>query len=97
MLHGVRALREAVGREIVLVDDEIPVRNWNDWAGLPPERPAALARPRTTDEVAAILRVCNEHRLPVVPQGGLTGLAGGARPTAESVALSLDRLAGVED
>lgn len=97
MLHGVRALREALGDEIVLVGDDIPVRNWNDWAGLPPCRPAALARPRSTTEVAAVLEVCRRHRLAVVPQGGLTGLAGGARPSPDAVALSLERLAGVED
>jgi len=97
MSDGVKALLDAVGPEVVRTGDEIPVRNWNDWAGLPPERPLALVRPRTTAEVAETLRICDRHRIPVVPQGGLTGLAGGARPTAGSVALSLDRLAGVED
>ena len=56
----------------------------------------ALARPRTTDEVATVLRICNAHRVPVVPQGGLTGLTGGATPSAASLALSLERLSAIE-
>ncbi|GBD43559.1 putative FAD-linked oxidoreductase [bacterium HR40] len=97
MSDGIGALERALGVEVVATGDEIPVRNWNDWAGLDPVRPLALVRPRSTEEVAAALRICSEWRLPVVPQGGLTGLAGGARPRADAVALSLERLAGVED
>jgi FAD/FMN-containing dehydrogenase len=47
--------------------------------------------------VSAALRICNEARQPVVPQGGMTGLAGGATPRAGDIALSLERMAGVEE
>ena len=63
--------------------DAIPEKYWTDWSGTPPVPPLALLRPRSTEEVSALLRVCHAHRVPVVPQGGLTGLAGAvstARP-----------------
>ena len=40
----------------------------------------ALTYPRNVGQISAILRYCNEHRIAVQPQGGLTGLAGGAVP-----------------
>jgi FAD/FMN-containing dehydrogenase len=51
-------------------------------------------QPGATEEVAALLRWCSEHRVPVVSQGGNTGLAGGATPDAsgEAIVLSLARL-----
>jgi FAD/FMN-containing dehydrogenase len=48
-------------------------------------------------EVSAALRLCNEKGVAVVPQGGLTGLAGGATPQAGQIVLSLERLKGVEE
>jgi glycolate oxidase len=54
--------------------------------------PLAAVLPRSTEEVAAILRVCHEMRVPVVPRGSGTSLAGGALPTADSVILGVARL-----
>ena len=64
----------------VLMRAPIDARHLKDWMVSAPvdSPPTALARPRSTDEVAAVLRICNAHRVPVVPQGGLTGLTGGA-------------------
>jgi FAD/FMN-containing dehydrogenase len=58
--------------------------------------PLAVVRPVSVEEVATALRICNDHGQPVVPQGGMTGLAGGANPRAGDIALSLERLSGVE-
>ena len=54
--------------------------------------PLAAVLPSTTEEVAAALRVCHEERVPVVPRGSGTSLAGGALPTADSVILGVARL-----
>lgn len=89
------ALRSALG-DAVTSGGDIPERHFSDWTGHAPCRPLALACPASTADVAAALRICQEHRQPVVPQGGMTGMAGGAVPDAGSVALSLDRLGGVE-
>jgi glycolate oxidase subunit GlcD len=54
----------------------------------------AVALPRTADEVAAVVRWCYEHDVPVVPRGGGTGLAAGAVPRG-GVVLSMERLRAV--
>ena len=48
-----------------------------------------MLKPETTEEVAAIMRHCNERRLAVVPQGGNTGLVGGATPLYDEIIISL--------
>ena len=53
---------------------------------------AALARPRDRDEVAAIVAACAAHGLPLVPQGGNTGMVGGGVPRDGELVLSLARL-----
>lgn len=91
-----QALRQTLGAEAVLSGDAVPARYHTDWSGTPPVAPLALVRPRSTEDVSAILRLCHQHRVPVVPQGGLTGLAGAAVPSADCVALSLERMPAIE-
>ncbi|WP_200882485.1 FAD-binding oxidoreductase [Halomonas sp. TG39a] len=81
----------------VLLGESIPASCHSDWTGHAACRPLALVRPTSTQEVSKLLQLCNQHRRAIVPQGGMTGLAGGAVPTAESVALSLIKLSGVEN
>ncbi|MFN4170195.1 MAG: FAD-linked oxidase C-terminal domain-containing protein [Pseudorhodobacter sp.] len=57
--------------------------------------PLVAVLPRTTDEVAAVLRICHEMGVPVVPRGSGTSLAGGALPTADCVILGVARMNGV--
>lgn len=92
----VEALKAALGANVAF-GAEIAPRFFADWSGLEAVRPLALARPRTTEEVAATLKLCNRFAIPVVPQGGLTGLSGGALPIDGGVALSLDRMSGIEE
>ena len=65
-----------------------------DWRGKWTGRAIAVAQPDSTEGVAAVLRWCHAHRVPVVPQGGNTGLSGGATPDPQGCALvlSLTRL-----
>jgi FAD/FMN-containing dehydrogenase len=91
------ALREQLGASTVLIGDEVPQRNRNDWSTQPPTRPLAMVRPTDAAGVSAALIACREAGVPVVPQGGLTGLCGGARPEDGWVALSLERMVGVEE
>lgn len=90
------ALRAALGDDAVATGDAIPDRFLSDWSGVAPVRPLALVRPRSTAEVSATLRLCTQHRVPVVPQGGLTGLAGAAVPALDAIALSLERMHAIE-
>lgn len=60
-----------------------------DWRGRYTGRALALASPASTAEVAALVKLCAEHRVPIVPQGGNSGMAGGATPDATGTALLL--------
>jgi FAD/FMN-containing dehydrogenase len=65
-----------------------------DERGLYRGKTPLLARPASTEEVAAVMRICHRHRIPVVPQGGNTGMVGGAVPyeRGDELLLSLARL-----
>ncbi|WPL79147.1 FAD-binding oxidoreductase [Bordetella hinzii] len=65
-----------------------------DWRRRYRGRALAVARPGSTEEVAAVLSLCHRHGAPVVPQGGNTGLCGGATPddSGTAVILSTARL-----
>ena len=71
-------LRNTLGPAAVLFGDDVPARNCNDWSTQPPNTPIAVVRPRDAAGVSAALRACREAGIPVVPQGGLTGLVGAA-------------------
>lgn len=97
------AFRSALGAALlaepglIAFGPDIAEKHHADWTGLPPVRPMALALPQTTDQVSAILAAACVVGVPVVPQGGLTGLVGGAHPVENCLALSLERLSGVEE
>jgi len=65
-----------------------------DWRRRLKGRAVCVTLPRSTDEVSAVMRACAEHGAPVVPQGGNTGLCGGATPSevGDAVVLSLKRM-----
>ena len=78
---GVRAaLVAAVGENHVLTDPEVVAPYGEDWSGRFAGPVLAVVRPATTDEVAAVVRICTAAGLPVLPQGGRTGLVGGSVP-----------------
>lgn len=87
----------AIGADAVLAGADIPARAVTDESASGAHRPRLLLRPRTVEAVSDAMRICYRHGQTVVPQGGMTGLAGGACPRAEDVALSLDRLSGIEE
>jgi FAD/FMN-containing dehydrogenase len=91
-------LLERLGPELVTGPEGIDEAYRGDWICKADAlvRPAALVRPRTTADVAATLSICHQHRVPLVAQGGRTGLSGGAVPGQGWVILSLERLRGVE-
>lgn len=86
------ALRRTVGEAQVLTDPATTAGYVTDWTGRYSGAAAAVVRPGTTEEVAAVLTVCASHGVAVVPQGGNTGLVGGGVPRDGEVLLSLRRL-----
>ncbi len=65
-----------------------------DWRGQFTGRPLAVLRPADTAQVSAVVKLCALHAIPIVPQGGNTGMCGGATPdgSGAQVVLSLSRL-----
>ncbi|KAJ2535163.1 D-lactate ferricytochrome c oxidoreductase, partial [Coemansia sp. RSA 1933] len=60
-----------------------------DWLNKYSGSAQVVLRPKTTEQVSAILKYCNEQRIAVVPQGGNTGLVGGSVPVYDEVVVSL--------
>lgn len=90
-------LSEALPTGAVVAAAEIEPRYLGDWFLTDTAvRPAAVARPATTAEVSTVLRMCHARGVPVVVQGGRTGLAGGATPCSGSVILSTERMRAIE-
>ena len=87
-------LRAIVGEANVLTSDADVAPYVTDWRDRYHGHARAVARPATTAEVAAVVRCCAEHGVPIVPQGGNTGLCGGATPheSGGEVVVSLTRL-----
>ncbi len=83
------AAREALGPKGVITDANDLAPWLSDWRGRVHGAAPAMLAPSSTDEVAAIVRLAAEHRVPLVPQGGNTGMAGGATPPADGSALLL--------
>lgn len=89
-------LASVVGANHVVTDEDLARGYCVDWSGRFVGSTPAVIRPGSTDEVAAVLSLCSAALVPVVPQGGNTGLVGGGVPLAGEVVISLQRLNTVE-
>ncbi|KWI33361.1 FAD-binding oxidoreductase [Burkholderia stagnalis] len=92
----VAALAAELGSAAVTPPADIEPRFFTAYNEPPGVRPRALVRPRSVDEVSRTLALCTRLGQPVVPQGGLTGLARGAVALGGEVVLSMERFAGIE-
>ncbi len=88
----VARLRDVLPGDAV-IDDEAETRAY-ECDALTAYRcpPLAAVLPASTEEVAAVLKICHEEGVPVVPRGAGTSLAGGAMPTADSIILGVARM-----
>jgi FAD/FMN-containing dehydrogenase len=95
--HGANVwtrLEAAVGAGNVLTAAPDTAPYLTDWRGRFHGTALAVVRPGNAAEVSAVVRVCREAQIPIVPQGGNTGMCGGATPDAQGgeVLLSLSRM-----
>lgn len=92
-MNIVMALQQIVGADHVLTG-EAAQPYLTDWRARYTGQALAVVRPGNVQEVAQVVRSCIEHEAPMVPQGGNTGLCGGATPDAQgkSVVVVLTRL-----
>ena len=89
-------LRSAIGAERVSTDPaELAAYSYDGtWAEA---RPAVVLHPVTTPHVSDVLRMADRERIPIVPRGAATGLAGGAVPIAGGWCLNLARMNRILD
>jgi FAD/FMN-containing dehydrogenase len=87
-----RVLVELVGEAHVLTDPTVCQGYETDLTGRYRGRSSLVVRPGSRDEVAAVLRACSRAGMPVVPQGGNTGLVGGGVPRDGEAVVSLARV-----
>jgi FAD/FMN-containing dehydrogenase len=85
-------LTAIAGADHVLTDPDLTDGYTTDWTRRFKGHARCVVRPGNTGEVAAVMRACARAGVPVVPQGGNTGLVGGGIPSAGAVLLSLRRL-----
>ena len=86
-------LAEVVTPDRLLTDGGVAEDYSHDEAlGARPQTPAFVVMPTTTEEVAQVLRVANEHRVPVTARGSGTGLSGGAIPPPGGIVVSFERM-----
>ncbi len=88
----IELLRSALP-EAGLITDEAGLRPYEcDGLTAIREQPWLVALPENETQVAAVLRICREHDIAIVPRGAGTGLSGGARPSADGVVLGLSKM-----
>jgi glycolate dehydrogenase FAD-linked subunit len=87
-------LAGAVGADNVVAGDAVKDDYARDEAlTVTPQRPLAVVLPATTDEVAAVLRLADEHRVPVTARGAGTGMSGACVPRPDGIVVSFERMA----
>ena len=93
------ALSHALGNRSVITDKADHAPYLKEWRNRFTGAARAVLLPETVEQVAKIMRLCREYRVPVTPQGGNTGLVGGQIPdmSGEGVILSLNRMNKIRD
>lgn len=88
----IESFKKILGAEFVFADGESLEHYSHDETEGLRYLPEVVVKPRTPEEISAILKICNEYRIPVTPRGAGTGLSGGALPHRGGVLLSTERM-----
>ncbi|HTL09866.1 MAG TPA: FAD-linked oxidase C-terminal domain-containing protein [Chitinophagaceae bacterium] len=92
LLHLIDRFKAITGAAYVLEDEETLQQYGHDETENLVYLPDLVIRPRTAEEISAIMALCHQYRIPVTPRGAGTGLTGGALPQLGGVLLSTDRM-----
>ncbi|MEH6526746.1 MAG: FAD-binding oxidoreductase [Sneathiella sp.] len=98
-MNLIEQLTQIVGEKGILLD-EVDMRGFVvEWRDKFVGKARAIVLPKSTEEVAAIVKICASSKTPLVPQGGNTSLVGGSIPFAKGneVVLSLRRMNTIRD
>ena len=88
----IASFKKIVGEQFVFVDEEslsVYAHDETENLHFPPE---VVIKPRTAEEISAIMKICNQEKIPVTPRGAGTGLSGGALAHLGGVLLSTERM-----
>jgi glycolate oxidase len=89
-------LERALGSGRVVTDPDVLASYARDESEVPPHPPQAAIRVQSEAEVAAAMRICSEHSVPVTPRAGGTGRTGGAVPLAGGVVLAFEHMRAIK-
>lgn len=94
MQNFINQLSEILEKQYILTQDEDKAPYLTDWRKRFTGKALAVLLPSNSNEVAAIVRLCAQHQISLVPQGGHTGFCGGATPdnSGKQVILNLKRM-----
>jgi len=93
----VRDLEQIVGAQSVISEEEGRRAFETDALTAYRQMPLAVVLPRSTDEVAAVLKYCQQNRIKVVPRGAGTSLCGGALPSGDAIVIGLSKMSAILD
>lgn len=95
-IEHLQAFKDIVGESFVFTDEE----SLNNYAHDETENlhflPDIVIKPRTAEELAAAMKICNANKIPVTPRGAGTGLSGGALPHLGGVLVSFERMTSLD-
>jgi glycolate oxidase len=86
------AFKKIVGEKFAFVDEDMLRHYAHDETEDLHYFPEVVIKPRTAEEISAVLKICNKEKIPLTPRGGGTGLSGGALPHLGGVLLSTERM-----
>ena len=88
----IELFKKIVGDLFVFVDEESLLHYSHDETEALSYLPEVVIKPRTVEEISAIMKICNGNKIPVTPRGAGTGLSGGALPQLGGLLLSTERM-----
>ena len=88
----IEQFKKIVGEEFVFADEETLFNYAHDETEQLHYRPEVVLKPRTAEEISAVMKICNAEKIPVTPRGAGTGLSGGALPHLGGVLISIERI-----
>jgi FAD/FMN-containing dehydrogenase len=96
-LELIEKFAAVVGPQGLVTDPSEQLPYCTDWLGKWQGECSLVVRPTTTEQVAGIVRLCHAHGIPIIPQGGNTGMSGGATPdsSGSQVIISLTRMRNI--
>lgn len=89
--QAIDSFKNIVGAHQVVLDEDTRYEYGHDKTEDYQFMPDVVVKPGSPEEVSEILKVCNQHKIPVTPRGAGTGLSGGALPVKKGVVISMER------